>query len=118
MAEYSPFPFEQQAQLSGRSEFFTQTCLARLKSDTVPRHSIFLSFLREGSPKRKEANSVTHNDDSFEHADELVMFTMWAHMTAELMKRMRETQRAQVSVSKQPKEHAFQIEPSKIVDGG
>lgn len=31
---------------------------------------------------------------------------------------MRETQRAQVEVSKQRKERAFQIEPSKIVDGG
>ena len=42
MAEFSPFPLEQQAQLSRRSEFFraqsasTQTCLARLKNDTVP----------------------------------------------------------------------------------
>ena len=48
------------------------------------RDSFFLSFLREGSPKRKEANSLRLH--SFERADVLVMFTMWAHMTAELIK--------------------------------
>ena len=48
------------------------------------RDSFFLSFLREGSPKRKEANSLRLH--SFEGADKLVMFTMWAHVTAELMK--------------------------------
>jgi len=39
-------------------------------------------------------------------------------MTAGLMKRNARDAGAQVAVSKQRKERAFQIEPSKIVDGG
>ena len=46
------------------------------------------------------------------------MFTMWAHMTAELMKTNARDAAAQVAGSKQRKEHTFQIEPSKIVDSG
>ena len=59
MAEFSPFPFEPQAQLSGRSKFFraqsasTQTCLPRLKNDTVPKLLVVQVFYLMTAPLNK-----------------------------------------------------------------
>ena len=108
----------QQIQQSGRWEFSharsasTQMCLGRLKNETGPwtaRHSIFLLFHRRGYPKRKKANFVTLYDWTLSSTPTSTPclqcgLNKWQR---NYCKEMRETQRAQVAVSEQRKEHAL-----------